>query len=409
MGILQSHREDLAALRGRHLYLLLSAFVATRALGAWLAASPEIYRWGGTLPAGDIDLYRVAAAQILSGEMPYTEVVFDYPPLALLFVLVPALAGTSDAVYRFAFVTEAILFDAAAMALVIALARRWGAALGPWLWVIGPASIGPITWMRLDIMSATITIGALYLVARGSAPSASFALGLGGATKLYPAGLVPPLAATDGHPLRVLSAALGAGAVSLLPFVTRLPDVARAVVGFHGGRGLHVESLWGSFMFLGYEPGQGIRSAAGTLEFTGSTAGVLEVAAFICVVSISIGSVWLARRGGGDGPHIAGVMFATGVLLIGFAPVLSPQFVIWTLALAAVAGCIDRSPIEMQCMLMLPVALLTHALFPFFYDVLIEGESFPRYVLLIRNLMLVGIGASAFVALARSQTGSVER
>src|SRR5262245_47517151 len=75
--------------------------------------------------ASDVDIYRNYAAQALSGKMPYRDYSMEYPPLALLPMLLPALlVGTSKLAYVLALVVENVALFAATAAVAYRLLER---------------------------------------------------------------------------------------------------------------------------------------------------------------------------------------------------------------------------------------------------------------------------------------------
>ena len=135
---------------------------------------------------------------------------------------------------------------------------------------------------------------------------------------------------------------------AVLPFVGNLPSVADSVLGYHAGRGLQIESVPANLLLLGARFGwvdglfggfdHGAYHLSGTL--TGAVRPASGVAAIIALVGVT---VLLARAslrqdaGTGDGDWVA---MAEGMLAVLLATmvtgkVLSPQFLLWPLALGA--------------------------------------------------------------------------
>jgi hypothetical protein len=102
----------------------------------------------------------------------------------------------------------------------------------------------------------------------------------------------------------------------------------------------------------------------------------------------------------GDVITLSVLLFATMSLLVVAGRVLSPQYFVWLIALAAVA--LSLAPRAMY----LPAALLTaavataHVLYPiFFYDYFTEA-GYVVVLLLARNLLVLASGVVALQAFA---------
>jgi hypothetical protein len=118
--------------------------------------------------------------------------------------------------------------------------------------------------------------------------------------------------------------------------------------------------------------------------------------------------VWVARRSHlqGDPRYLAATFFTTLALLFVTGRVLSPQYLIWLVALAA--GAAAAHVVERRTMAVLLTAiLLTHIEFPFRFFDLLSGEPVSLGVLTVRNVCLIALALFAVrVWLAVSGTWS---
>jgi hypothetical protein len=119
-------------------------------------------------------------------------------------------------------------------------------------------------------------------------------------------------------------------------------------------------------------------------------------------------STWLVARAlpRGDAVGLAPAMYATLSLAVGLGTVFSAQFVLWMLALGAGALCVRESPIRPAAMLLLPIALLTQAVFPFEYGHLIVPDWWGLALLGLRNLLVLASGVLALGALLNRAPGA---
>lgn len=311
------------------------------------AVTPEPTRFGF---AGDLDVYRVYAVDLLAGLMPYRNVPIEYPPLAIAPMVIPLVGATggldpSGYLWRFA-AMQAILLVGLGW-LVHRLAGRSREALG--LWVV----LACLSWVailfRYDIWPVATTVAAVVLADRLRPGAAGLALGLGTMLKLFPAALLPILAA---HALvrrdrwAVARLVFGWAAV-----VAVTQGAAWQVAGpasldwlrYQAERGLQIESLGASLLM-------GLHLVAGYPVVAGFGFGSvqLEAAAAPLLASLSpviLGSVLLAagglaarrfridqaRLGRVPASSLGLACLAVLVALLVGSKVLSFQYILWLL------------------------------------------------------------------------------
>jgi hypothetical protein len=397
--------------QGRELFgsvrwlLPLGVVVAVSRLALlWLAAHPELYGGPAADVTNEVGLYAGWAEQLLGeGRHPYVDVGIEYPPLVLPFVLAPRLlAGLVG--YPSAYVALMLVLDLAGLAGLLLTARRGGSRVGPWLWAVGVPLVGPILYVRLDLIPAVATIWAVERASAGGWAGTGGWLGLGAAAKIYPGLLLP--AAVVAAPRRWLTtaAAAAAGGVALLPFADALPAVVQSVLGYHGQRGIQVESLWGAGLLvaqgLGYDVEVGYDF--GAFHVASGVSPLLDaVGLALALLAVGAGTAAAARVPRGDAGRLAGVLFATLAATMAVGTVLSPQFLVWLVALAGAATSFTVSAVRRPALLVLVVAALTQLLYPYLYDPLLRGEAVAVGLLVARNLLLLALAAAALVAAGR--------
>jgi hypothetical protein len=382
---------------------LLVVYVLTRAVVAWLAHHPETYGAEGTVVTGDPARYEAAADAVLDGAAPYSEVAIEYPPGSLPFLLAPSLGAGAGVSYRASFIAAMLCVDALGLVGVARIARS-GSALGQWLWIALPVVLGPIVFVRLDLVPAVATIWALERAAVRSWPGAGAWLGYGAIVKLYPAVLLPATWVASGRRARVPLAAAVVAVIPLLPLATSLGDVWVEVVGYHLDRGIQVESTWGAGLLLASRLGHEVSIGYnfGAFHAASEIAPALEAAAAVLSVAFVAGGAVLAGGGGGDvRGRLVAALVATlaGVLVVG--TVLSPQYVVWLAALAAcwvASG--DRSA-RAPALLVVLAAALSQVIYPFLYTDLLSANAGAILALAARNA-LIGAVALCAVRAARS-------
>ncbi|HET7572817.1 MAG TPA: glycosyltransferase family 87 protein [Gaiellaceae bacterium] len=355
-------------------------------------------------PYGDVHLYRTFAHRMARGQLPYRDFFDEYPPFAQpLFYLVKFLPGTYLPGFRWAMAllgAGSVGLMAASLASVHASRTRTAfamAAAG-----IAPLAIGPIFLNAYDLWPAFLLALAILAFVRGRERTAYVLLALGAAAKIYPLVLLP-LAVVEswerGGRERVRSGlAWFAGALVLvhLPFAVLGPGGLRYSYWLQLKRGLEVESLGGSFLFvldrLGLahvtaapaEPGS--LNAVGTLaDALGTVSSLVELAAILLVAWL----FWRRRRL----PFVAAAAAVLG--FVAFGKVFSPQYVDWLVPLVPAAG-------PVAAVGTVAVAALTHVVFDRFHDSPAEAVAASvAWWAFVRNLVVVALYGVLVARLAR--------
>ncbi len=388
----------------------MAGFVASRVVLALLAADPQ--RYVGPEPGPidrDVGFYQQWAQALLDrNASAYGDIRIEYPPGSLPFLLAPALSRPWLP-YGTGFLLLMSAIDLFALVGLLRLSRRWGSLAGPLFWTAFVPLLGPIAYLRFDLVPAATTVWFLVALAARRPLLAGAWLGLGTAAKLYPALLLP--AALVVVPRR-RGLALGAAAtvaLSLAPFVLRLDRVYASVVVHHAARGIQLESVWASGVQLASLLGHrmAVVYGFGSMNVASSVTPGLKLAAVAAMVVAVAGTTWVAARAvpAGDHPQLAAALFAVLAAAVTVSTVLSPQFLLWLGALAAAAACARRSPVGRSLVLLLAATVLTQAVYPFLYPRLIQGAPAAIGVLGVRNALLVGVAATAVTAVWNSRPG----
>ena len=414
MDIVRSVRLRLASPRplDRRLLVLVGVFLITRLVMAFLAGNPLLYTRSGPAVTYDVYLYREWGSQIVaSGGMPYSEVPIEYPPGILPFVLLPAwLLHQLQVPFLLSFVLLMTVVDGLGLTGLRRLGRWWGSDLGAWLWVVALPLLGPIVLLRLDLVPAVATIWCVERAAAGRWTAAGAFLGIGCLAKLYPVFLLPAAIVIAPQRRRLVQAALIVGLLGIIPLISSIRAMTTNVVGYHADRGIQIESLWGNFLLLADRLGHDttVGKAFGSDEITAGMAATAKTLSTVLSLAVIGFVIWVARRSHrqGDPRYLAATFFATLALLLVTGRVLSPQYLIWLVALAA--GAAAAHVVERRTVAVLLTAiLLTHIEFPFRFFDLLSGEPVSLAVLTVRNVCLVALALFAVRAwLAMSGTWS---
>lgn len=399
MRLRGGHRRWLSA---RSPALIVAAFTVTRLLLLWSAAHPDSYAPGGAPFLADVYLFDRYATDIVgAGGAPYSGVPLEYPPGVVPFIVAPKVIAHEVVSYGQGFFILMFLVDVAGFVGLMVLAGRGRSAYGVWLWVVLLLLLGPLAYARLDLVPAVATIWAVERASKGASFGTGAALGFGALTKLYPALLMPAALIASSRRRQFVAGAALVVFLPLLPLAGHLDEVFDQSVAGQLGRGLHIESTWGSLLFLAGKLGYptSIVSGFSTYHFEGSATDVMRLLSLMLTVATVVGSCWLARRQVADdrrGFWIGAVMFATLATILGVGSVFSPQYVIWLCGLGAAAACTTESPVKVPAALLLPVAAATQAIYPFMYRRILAAEVPALSVLLARNMLVLAAGLLAF-------------
>lgn len=371
----------------------------------------------------DVGLYLDKAARLAAGLVPYRDFPLEYPPGALIPMLVPYLAGFSSHLDLGAY---KVLFAGWEALLLLALGvvvGRIGEFLGdprtPALKLI-VVTIGAalsIAW-RYDLFPALLVMAAVWAALERRPATAGFLLGLGVLAKLYPVAVLPALALPWLRPfdlgrLTRLGTSFGLTIlVGLLPFVALAGDAAFGFLSYQVGRGLQIESIGGAFVLLtGLASGSApnLSFGFGAVQVEGSLAQtILAMLPLITVVGFGL-VAWLGwRRVGAEatpGPGedadgtvrpatLVALVFASILVLLLTSKVYSIQYVVWIVPFVALLR-------GWSFWLGAAVVALTMPIHPVLYSDLVRQESLPILVLNLRNALVVALTAWLLWSLRR--------
>lgn len=323
----------------RKTWIWLAVWLATRALivaevGFWASSHPRLE---------DVNNYETWS-HVLTGEhaFPGGE-AWQYPPGAGLLMLLPRLVAAG---YGEAFVGLMVLVDLIGLVLLMRLARRSGNDTGVWVWLLGLPLLGAFAVLRFDLVPTVIAIGALLVIHRR--PQWFGALvGLGAAIKVWPVLLL----FGEWDRARLVRAALSAlGVVALVFVVSAIAFGDPAGFLSHGGdRGLQEEAVatipWQLEQIVSGDPyPRAIRF--GAWEVATSTADtVATLLRWLTLAALAAAAAWWwcrarAIRAGcarlAEDAVSRDFVFTVVLLVVVLSPVLSTQYMVWLLGLAAV-------------------------------------------------------------------------
>lgn len=335
-------------------------------------------------------------------QLPIDE-TWQYPSGAGFLMLLPRIGGGD---FGISFVVTMLVVDLIGLGLLALLAKRGGRDWGVWVWLLAMPLLFTLPVLRFDIVPTVIAIAAL--VAFQLRPLWFGALaGLGAMIKVWP--LFVLFAEWDrGRLLRAVGATVAMVALVFLVAQIAFGDQ----IGFlthQGNRGLQVEAVAATPWRL-HEAVTGtpvsVVQRSGTNEIgsglADAVAKVLDLAAILALVGAA--AWWLARdrairRGRSDleDPDLArDFVFTVVLLFVVTSRVLSPQFMIWFVGLAAVVLCSARTRLVRPAVMVVFAVALHGGLY---------GHAFD---LVFRNLLLLAALCDATWTMISAVRGTAE-
>lgn len=395
---------------------LASTFRVPAAVALWLLGTlPFLTRLGNWRTSQDLEHYMATAHAALAGARIYTDVPFEYPPYALAWFIGPAALARDLGEFRVSFGLLILAVDAAVKAgLLWAGVRerdRPPDFLPFFMYTLATAALGHFLLQRFDVIPAALSCAALLALSGGWTATAGVTIAIAAGTKVYPALLLPVMAAFvwrrgDGSVRRLL-VGVAAGWLPLVGASLWAPWWNFAA--FHSGRGLEVGSFWASIVWLGHFAGVPARweFVVAWLEVTGPVAAWLVDPARAVWVAATLGSVALATRAAArchpDDQTVttrlsllAGLTLLPVTTFVALSLVLSPQFQLWLAPVAAI-GLAGRRRVD----LLTGTLDLRRAIACIFVSTFLVPAFFPSptfdsgldlgrtMVLLLRNVLLL--------------------
>ncbi|GHF32034.1 membrane protein [Streptomyces mashuensis] len=372
---------------GTGLRLSIVVWAVTRAV--LMLCVFRVWHMPGSDVSVDIEvIYQGWYGVLRTGVFPYDDVTWQYPPAAALAVLAPGLLPFLG--YAPAFFVLCLLADTAVMGMLLYAARdRRRSPLGVWVWVIGVPLLGPIVYARYDVMVTAVAVAALFAAGRRTRLAGAL-VGFGALLKVWP--LLLLMGTPRGTRTRqVWGSALVTGLVLTALFTAAMPG-ALAFLTFQRDRGTEVESL-GSLVFhlarhFGWH-GKA-RLNYGSVEFLGRHVHAVSALALgLSVLAFAWLLVWRlrARRFTPTTPHDAA--FAAVLLFTTTSRVISPQYMVWLIGLAAVCVTVRTPRQGLPVLLVLLAAPLTQLEFPLWFSHVIASDKLGVATLTLRNALLV--------------------
>jgi uncharacterized membrane protein len=388
------------------------ALLVVLGLAAFLV-SCAVARGGffSSVDPGDVGRYHDFARLMQKGQLPYRDFYMEYPPGAIPTFLAP-LALTGLAHYNLAFKFTVALAGlgvivTCAIALRLLSAERSRIFATYALLVASPAALGAVELNRYDLWPTLLCVLALAALLAGRPRLGFGLLAAGCVVKIFPL-VVLPVAALYVFRSRgraVLDGALKTFAVVflilVLPFAALAPGGLWYSVYTQSIRHLQLESLGSSILLaadaLGIYSGKIVPGKPGSLDLSGglpNALGVLTLVAFLAALA----AVVVAYLRASEGNETLVLGFAASVTaFVAFSKVISPQFLVWLVPLVPLVA--RRIGLVASGLLL---AILVTTQIEVVYEHPLRAFGWPVWVLLTRNVLLVGLFL-LFLAALRAQ------
>jgi hypothetical protein len=353
---------------------------------------PTIGDWSSIL----VNDFAPQAQAIKGGDLPYRDQDIEYPPLSVPVLIAPIYLGDSTRDFVDGFMWEMLAFDLGIVVL-IALAlpgdtRRVLSAVGIYTAgvvilsgvVFSPSLIdtGPLALQRFDLVPALFVLAAVLARDRGRSATWSGVLSIGAVIKAFPVFLYPALLRGERNLRRVVVA----GAVPIVLCVAAvlvMGDEFGSAITYHTQRALQVESLGASSFEVAHVLGKsGITTVTGHGGFEIHASGA-TAARWAFVVLGAVLYLWVVIAGWRSKATNLQLVTALLTVMVVFAPVLSPQFLLWILPVSACAYGLSKENAVLMVTLVLTQVVLQH------YDGVDSLSGAFVWPLAARNLTLL--------------------
>jgi hypothetical protein len=376
----------------------------------------------------DVTIYQAYGSLVLDGAMPYRDFDLEYPPGALAIFVPPATAmasrDTTDAAswsppdrkarryYRgfsaFVLLLLGVILVLTAFSLRAMRRTAVHTVLALGVVACSPLLLGQVLVERFDVLPAALVAAALAAGVRSRFRLAGALLGLGVATKFYPALLLPAIAIAAfrmrgrREALWALSIALTIPVAVYVPFALASPARTWESVLVQLRGGLQIETLSSSAWVLASRAADalgigafGLRAqgaGGGLIRFDLSGHGVEVVKTGTTVVLVAVTCwIWISfwRSNRDTREEMLRFSAATIAVLLVFGTILSPQYLTWLLPVVPLVGG-RRGTAAIVAFAV--AAFLTNLWIPdHYFDYQADLEVGPTSLLLARNLALLAV------------------
>ena len=409
----------------RRLWLPLLGWAISRAvvIGLWLFAEQ-------VLP-GDVGYYFDRMHRYLALGASVAQTMPEYPTPVLWLLMVPyALSGQTAQGFLIAFVALMMALD---LAFTVLLWQRGRGQAAVWFWIGFVVAIGPIAYLRLDLVTSVAVGAALVALSRGADRIGGVLLALGAGLKLWPGTLWPTTVSGTRRRDHLVTISFFTTGVVLVVAALVHGGFGRLIspLGWQSGRGLQIESIWATPAMIArlfapqdyqveFSRWQAFEVFGPGVEQWLAISSMLTYAGYLVIVAAYV--LWFRSRypeSFGRPPRLVNATQPATPAAIGLFMVVvititlitnktfSPQYLIWLGATVAALLLLAGPPepwikwtARVAAYQVLVLAFATQLIYPIWYDPLIGYQPEPAFatvLLALRNLGLVVLGGWLFV------------
>ncbi|MBC3842825.1 DUF2029 domain-containing protein [Streptacidiphilus sp. 4-A2] len=307
-------------------------------------------------------LYPPWAAELAHGHFPVGDSQWQYPPVAGLVFLAPkALPFLS---YATAFALLMLLCDAVVALLLARAAGGPGrSSHGLWLWTLGLPFLIQLSYLRFDLAVTALAVAAVLLLERAPVRSGVLAA-LGGLIKIWP--LLVLIGAPNGRTARRSWSSAAVSGLAVCAVMALAFRHAFSFLSEQGSRGIEIESLPGSLLLAARHFGYhgSIHYLYGSYQVSGAYVhGLAKVALGLTVLGFLWLLWWRLRARNWSAATTADAALTAMLVFVTTSRVISPQYFIWLLGLAAVCLVFRDTSQRRAALALPPLMLLTTLVF----------------------------------------------
>ncbi|MEU6775800.1 glycosyltransferase family 87 protein [Streptomyces sp. NPDC046759] len=377
-------------------------WLATRALMLWLLVHDSSPLLGGG--AVDREVWRLYSGWygvLAHGSFPAHDTLWQYPPGAGVVLLAPRLLPWLT--YFQAFVVLTLAVDALVTVALTRTGTRTGRSLlGAALWTGGLPLLLHIPLARYDVQVTALAVLSLLALGRSARTGGVFGA-LGALVKVWPALVL--LGTPRGPVTRRAWGWATATAVAALGVLAVLFDHPLSFLWEQGGRGVQIESLGGTALNLARHAGWPGRAdyRYGAVELVGPHVDAVAAASLaLTVVAFALLVLWRLRARHWSGATPFDAALCAVLLFTVTSRVISPQYMVWLLGLAAVCTTSRHTSQRPVAGLVLVATALSSLVFPMHYAEVVDGTWTGCLLMLARNGVLASAAVLSFLRLWRA-------
>ncbi|MFD6875219.1 MULTISPECIES: glycosyltransferase 87 family protein [unclassified Streptomyces] len=363
-----------AAIRGRGALLGIAAlWAAARAAMLWMLVND--FFASNIVRVEVTETYHDWYDVLVTWTVPQNDIMWQYPPAAAAVFLSPDLLPFLT--YFQAFVALTVLCDGLILlGLVRAARRNDGSMAGAVLWLVSLPLLMATPFARYDVQVTLLAVGSL-LCLRHRPRLGGVIAGIGGMVKVWP--LLTLLGTPRGRSTRDAVTAAALSCVALLAVFAALFRDSLSFLGHQGDRGVQIESLGGSVLMAArladVWPGW-IRFQYGAYEYVGPyVPDIARASLALTLIGFLLLLLWRVRANRWSHATPFDAALCALMMFTVTSRVISPQYMIWLLGLAAVCLSSRHTTQRPIAWLLAVATALTSLIFPVWYGPDILGNT----------------------------------